>query len=177
MPKFRKLFHSVFGGKHDDGTGPKSSEPDLPLGLPVLPPNRQHVLTPSASHEDLTRFIRPNGVFFEQFPRELRDQIYIAAFGERTVHMDLQFEYPRYSDLSRTLIHAQVNSYGRTDYNAGRRWAWWSSVCHRHPLAEAWDDNCQRGSPREMCDAFYSGEWPGKCFLGVMGWLLSCRQA
>jgi len=177
MPKLRKWLRGILSGAHDNDSGLKPSEPAIPAGLPVLPKKRKHLITPSSSCDNLTQSTTPNGAFFERLPRELRDQIYIAAFGDRTVHMDLRFQYLRAWTAPRVPTHAQVTDLGDRYHNAEPGLAWWSCVCHRHPLGEPWADQCQIGSPRGMCDAFYPGEWPGKCFLGVMGWLLSCRQA
>lgn len=174
MPKLGKWSRSLFSDTHDSGHNIKTPQLILPPGLP---PERKHLLTPRPSCEEIAQLPTPSGAFFERLPRELRDQILIAAFGNRTVHIDLQLKHPQLPDASCNLTHAQVNANGEEDPYAEPRWEWWSSVCHRHPLAEAWDDRCQLGSPRNMCDHFYSGQWPLKCFLGVMGWLLTCRQA
>ncbi|KAM7206139.1 hypothetical protein V8F20_002921 [Naviculisporaceae sp. PSN 640] len=66
------------------------------------------------------------------------------------------------------------------------QWEWWGSVCHRDVewrmredprkrlLAEPWRDTCREG---EACCDGWAGAIPDKCMVGVMGWLLSCRQA
>ncbi|KAI5457370.1 hypothetical protein BGZ63DRAFT_467274 [Mariannaea sp. PMI_226] len=74
-------------------------------------------------------------------------------------------------------------------------WYWQSSVCHRkrwNPDGEFWryfpgmsgSANANLPPFRDQCRwgwALYCDEWPGdmpgKCMIGVMGWLLSCRQA
>lgn len=112
--------------------------------------------------------------FFKRLPIELRRQIYIAAFGGRVIHMDLRFGYPE----------LPVPRHGRTTGNgvyprdrfAQPDWMWWSSVCHRDPMDEGYKDRCHTGSGDTQCD-LWPGEIPDKCFLGVMGWLLSCRRA
>lgn len=176
MPQIRKWLRRIFGDKHE-GNGRKASEPAIPP-LPVLPSNRKHRLTPSSSLDNLQPLIRPNGPFFERLPAELRSQIYVAAFGDRIVHLDLRQEYPRIMEAPTAPTHAQVSDDGEErNREAGPRWVWWSSVCHRHPIAPAWADQCHLGSPREMCDTYYAGQWPGKCFLGIMGWILACRQS
>lgn len=54
------------------------------------------------------------------------------------------------------------------------------ALCHqtmpspRH-VASLTDDEGTQG--RAMCCFVYEGTKPGKCLLGSMGWLLSCRQA
>lgn len=174
MARFRKWLRGILSDVHERNNDPTAPEPALPPGLPGLPPKRKHVLTPRPSREDITYLQESNGAFFERLPSELRDQIFLFAFGNRIVHIDLQFEHPKLSDPSRHLAHAQVSANADRDLKVHPRWAWWSSVCHRHPIAEPWDDRCQSGLARKMCDAFYPGDG---CFLGAMGWLLTCRQA
>lgn len=83
------------------------------------------------------------------------------------------------------------NSYHR-DPQRPQEWTWWSSVCHRavpywnfHPpppgsghFADPANDTCRKasGDLRHCCD-YYPGIMPNKCFIGVVPWLLTCRQA
>ncbi|CAH0030072.1 unnamed protein product [Clonostachys rhizophaga] len=80
------------------------------------------------------------------------------------------------------------------DTTKRKKWRWLSCVCHRQlPTAKRlafgrrhnmnhWGstfkephfDRCLAG--RGYC-TLWPGEWPSKCFVGVYGWLLSCRQA
>ena len=177
MAKIRKRLRQIFRDTQEEKAGRKASEPAVPP-LPLLPATRKHILTPTSSLENLTPLIQPNGPFFERLPPELRRQIYLAAFGDRTIHLDLRQERPRLVDAPKAPTHAQVGEDGgERNRKTGGRWVWWSSVCHRHPMAPAWADQCQLGSSRRMCDTFYPGQWPGKCFLGSMGWILACRQS
>ncbi|KAL8862382.1 MAG: hypothetical protein Q9178_001391 [Gyalolechia marmorata] len=143
MRRFKKWLRSILSG------AAPNDQKNEPPSLPYLPAQRKHIITPRpSSEEDLTEIPKPNGAFFELLPRELRDQIYIAAFGKRIIHIDLQFaSYPKLpDDASRILTtHAQEvgNANDRRDPEARVRWAWWSSVCHRHP---AWDDRCSHWS-------------------------------
>ena len=141
------------------------------LDVLALPSPRKHVLTRRSSFEKTPRL---DSLFFERLPREVRDQIYIAAFGGRTLHMDRQWNRPLVPHESSQFIHANLTNDMERDQNVRYEWAWWSSVCHRHPVAEPWDDKCTSGSSRKLCNHFYPRD---DCFLGVMGWLLSCRQA
>ena len=64
-------------------------------------------------------------------------------------------------------------------------WEWRSSVCHRDSewrmrpshgkrmVSEPWGDTCCEGVAR--CGD-WAGDVPGKCVVGVMGWLCVCRQ-
>jgi hypothetical protein len=64
------------------------------------------------------------------------------------------------------------------------RWAWWGCVCHRDvekrmlhrqgDVLDPWEDGCTDGFA--ACKG-WSGEQPTSCYIGIMGWLLSCRQA
>lgn len=175
MPKFKKWFHGIFSGVLDSNDNSKTSGSPLPPGLPGLPTQRKYILTPSPSREEITDCLTPNDVFFAKLPRELRDQVYTAAFRDRTIHIDLKFTYPQLPNASRTFTHAQVNTNGGRNPDLQPRWAWWSSVYHRHPTAEASDDIYQSGSPRDIYKFFYSKEWPKECFLGIIGWLITCR--
>ena len=161
--------------------------------LPILDSQRPCILTPSASHESLILSAAPataNSAFFQRLPFELRQKILIEALGNRTVHMDLRFDRPmlvpqnRQQDVAR--CHANVAAPSlkpKPDRSKPKRWLWWSSVCHRagpggfgSPMSEeAYEDECRQGES-SWCE-FWPGEKPGKCFIGAMGWLLSCRQA
>ncbi|CAG9936313.1 unnamed protein product [Clonostachys rosea f. rosea IK726] len=75
-----------------------------------------------------------------------------------------------------------------------RQWTWFGCVCHRIPptcsalsygrrrswpighgiASEPNGDCCLEGAG--TCNE-WPGEWPGKCQIGALGWLLSCRQA
>lgn len=83
--------------------------------------------------------------------------------------------------------------YVPVDKLRSKRWQWWSCVCHRRvrtpwvvikgthttdpvwPKDEVWYDRCRYGENR-YCEMI-SGTAPGKCMVGVMGWLLSCHAA
>lgn len=151
----------------------------LPPGLPVLPSKRPHVLTPSSSRTDLNLSGASGSTFFERLPPELRYKIYLHAFGNRTVHMDLRFDHPWVTGP----LHAGTSGYGVNEPGHALdsippAWIWWSSVCHRHPIIpeRCCEDTCRTGMTGTLCPLF-PGVHPFKCFVGVMGWLLTCRQA
>ena len=174
MSTFRTWIRKKTLSAHDSSNSLEVSEPALPSGLPVLPPKRQRVLTPSSSHENIIQNIPTQSPFFQRLPLELRRQIYIFAFGGRTVHMDLRFDYPQLPGSP----HAPSNvEYTRLQDNTVRAgWIWWSSVCHRNPVLEGWEDGCRTGSANTTC-FLYPGKMPEKCYLGVLGWLMACRQS
>jgi hypothetical protein len=177
MPKLstwiRKKMRS-FRDNNDDH--PKPSTPLIPYGLPVLPAKRQHILTPSPSRENLKihHGKGSSASFFQRLPFELRREIYLIAFGNRTVHMDLEYNYAEPTGKG----HARRDRDAKfaLDRSVPPEWRWWSSVCHRNPVADIWLDQCRSGDNYAMCYMF-PGKWPDKCYLGLMGWLLTCRQA
>lgn len=173
MPKF-----STWLRKRLQCADNKGNSALLP-GLPILPSKRQHLLTPSPSHTDLNCKDSSASPFFSRLPPELRHRIYLDAFGNRTLHMDLRFDHPWVAGP----CHAGTNNLGAGEpghavTSIPPAWIWWSSVCHRHPgiPERCSEDHCRSGGSYTRCDLF-PGEGPGKCFVGVMGWLLACRQA
>jgi len=81
----------------------------------------------------------------------------------------------------------RVNGYA-VDTGQPKRWIWHGSVCHHNcesvvrrgkrgegGIREPFVDRCFDGRGVE-CHT-WSGEMPSKCYPGVMGWLLTCRQA
>lgn len=182
---------------------PKSDE--TPEQLPFLPQHRPRVLTPSPSRESLVlsaEAATSNSAFFQKLPSEIRRKILKEAFGMFAMHMHLSLEYPRIPIKDRTPQdsgrHARI-SYIPNTWEAQKppkrfgipkqkTWQWFGCICHRSwpwHLSQ-WQpywmggstpdfDRCIAGS---TCDCKeWPGEAPGKCFIGAMGWLLSCRQA
>lgn len=158
-------------------------------GLPFLPAQRPRILTPSPSHEFLVPSVASAAAkssFFQRLPFEIRHKILTEAFGDMTVHMDLRYDRPPVPSRGPKFSHAGVHAPGgrpKLDKSKPKQWRWWSSVCHRSapiPLGESWstkpfEDGCRWG------EGYWCESWPGetqhKCFIGAMGWLLSCRQA
>lgn len=168
--------------------------------LPFLP-------TPPSTGEDATTRGVPktapapqNGIFFERLSPDLRRIILVEAFGDRVVHMDLRYDRPLRARPPRKFMHAggvdvldQGHSASR-QMRKPRAWQWYSCVCHRDPVwfMERWHgakldvgdmashpvmDSCLRRRP-QSCDSppGDTGDM-SRCFLGVMGWLMTCRQA
>lgn len=166
-------------------------------GLPTLPRVRPRVLTPSPSRENLilsAAAATANSAFFQKLPPEIRRKILKEAFGNYTMHMHLGLDFPKVPlDVRQrdpVHIHANVKNAGRntrpqTKFGIPirKKWQWWSSICHRY-TPSTWPNNyslpcqgeCYTGYYRRRCEA-WPGKTPGKCFIGVMGWLLSCRQS
>lgn len=147
-------------------------------------------LTPSESDYGL----------FHRLPLEIRHLILAEAFGFRTIHIDLSFGYPleRKETPSSTLLkerrHCDLGSKLVPDENQPKGWQWFGCVCHRRSewVAEEceeykfrWDarmpgvhdDGCLRGV---ICSCETGTEQDHEldpCFIGIMGWLLSCHSA
>ncbi|KAK4041493.1 hypothetical protein C8A01DRAFT_34446 [Parachaetomium inaequale] len=198
----RRLFHKVRGRNSADGTGDNNAiQNELPP-LPFLPAQRPRPLTPSASEQSPVTL----GTL-ARLPAELRCRILMAAFGGRTLHLDLRLAHPRRPDdlaapvsghheYEHDLGAAPLSEYYGPDEASPKTWRWYSSVCHRmEPPGSRWEhrsvrlgypvyryphtDGCLRGEA--MCCALWPPESAagiqGKCRVGVMGWLLACRQA
>ncbi|KAI5457176.1 hypothetical protein BGZ63DRAFT_84652 [Mariannaea sp. PMI_226] len=164
-------------------------------------PDPRHTLTRPVSRNAATRQAA-NDLFFGRLPPEIRYAIQLMAFGDRTLHMDLRFDHPFNLIEKRPYpawaIHARIHSQTMAGNSHLRdsqdmRWRWFGCVCHRYPpsgpphlhlgrrrnypwghFREPDVDLCLEGSG--LCNE-WPGEWPSKCQIGIMGWLLSCRNA
>lgn len=140
---------------------------------------------------------------FGRLPWEIRQQILGEAFGGRTLHIDLTFDHPlirtspshgnRESKSDKNArAHCGFGSELVRDPKQPKGWQWFGCVCHRrlahvdqewmlegHRMIEPYQDECIPGDPigklvrchDEVCLC------ESECFVGVMGWLLTCRQA
>lgn len=160
-----------------------------PPPLEPLPSPRRRPITPS--NDSNPCHPQNQSPFFSLLPPEIRRAILLYAFGNRTVHIDLSYERPML-DCSNiepgaaTLPHAAFNE--KRDASEAPQWRWRSSVCHRnapwYPSNHRWwlmnwhrpdIDSCMEGNGF-ACRAWL-GDWPAKCQVGTLGWILSCRQA
>lgn len=133
--------------------------------------------------------------FFDVLPPEIRRKILIFAFGQQTVHMDLQFRRP-FAKTWKEGSHGGLPVRQKDEAGGNfieqrmigdKKWMWYSCVCHRHsPDEQDWlchgrmagnefeKDTCLLGNGQ--CE-----HWPGKsqkkCYIGAMGWLLTCQRA
>ncbi|KAI2473137.1 hypothetical protein F4781DRAFT_427548 [Annulohypoxylon bovei var. microspora] len=162
-----------------------------PNVLPQLPVQRAFALTPSPSREHLLAS-SASSPFFRLLPMEVRRLVLIEAFGDRTVHVDFVFDHPvlYLSDEgarrggSHCGIDVGSDYWRKRDTTKPKAWRWFSCVCHRDfewcvrgegLISEPYDDTCLAGTAG--CCRGWPGVMPDKCFVGVMGWLLACRQA
>ena len=158
-----------------DDSKPSKDHQGWRLPLPELRPRN---LTPASSHESLlANHNMQNASFFKKLPLELRQYVYEAAFGGRTVHIELRF----YGHARADPTHAHGYNHAGLDPDSRRRrstwptWIWRSCVCHRSP---AWEPHPDRiWLTPHTTYGYFPGPMPGKCFIGATGWLLTCRQA
>ncbi|KAK0652762.1 hypothetical protein B0T16DRAFT_406768 [Cercophora newfieldiana] len=178
------------------------NEPRSPP-LPFLPTPRLRRLTAGQwQSKDSVQLEMESYGLFGKLPLELRREILTEAFGGQTLHMDLSHKHPlvrlqpseeESQSPPHQHRHCGLESELVCDTSQAKRWEWFSCVCHRRPgyseaekeqrlqamkgalTVEPCDDECLEGS-ESMC-ACPSGASTAACFVGVMGWLLSCRQA
>jgi hypothetical protein len=203
-PLFPLIMHRRFKEWMDAKRHSRQRVPQDPE-IPRLPNPRPYALTPLPSQEQITTLAET--VPFFRLPLELRRKTLIHAFGNRTVHMDLVLTHPLREPLnnegfiyrSTNPAHRQFGDTGHlwpyTKENLGldrsqpKYWQWRGCVCHRlppprfkitvdfHNFIKPGDDRCCEGW------AAYCSLWtkmtdkPDSCWIGAMGWLLTCRQA
>lgn len=166
--------------------------------LPFLPPPPSYNENGTSQDAAATVPTLHNGTFFERLSPDLRRMILIEAFGDRTIHIDLRLDRPLRPRPPRKRMHAggvDVLAQGDGWYRETKKpraWQWYSCVCHRDPesFVERWHgagegpmashparDTCLRRRP-QSCDSppGDTGDM-SRCFLGVTGWLMTCRQA
>ncbi|KAM0350173.1 hypothetical protein ACHAPU_003338 [Fusarium lateritium] len=117
--------------------------------VPHLPDPRPYALTPSSSVQDF-KIPPQTPLFFQKLPPEIRYEILVLAFGDRTVHMDLFFNHPFAKKLlsDRTTMDPYAHGASKTphlnylDRTQPPRWQWGGCVCHRNPspLFSRYDD-------------------------------------
>ncbi|KAH8705668.1 hypothetical protein BGW36DRAFT_367975 [Talaromyces proteolyticus] len=165
---------------------PENSEVDP---LPFLPTKRNPI-TPSPSTDCLLN-IDSYGIF-GKLPPEIRRQILIQAFGNRTWHVDLNY-IPSQLNIAHQKKQLSRDTYLKnpglkTDDEESPSWQWFSCECFRwehwhrgvkYPghMHLPYGDNCLGG---QVCSCGGDGKHvrkPREHSIGIMGWLLSCRMA
>ncbi|KAF4973147.1 hypothetical protein FSARC_491 [Fusarium sarcochroum] len=171
--------------------------------MPRLPKPRPRDLTPFGYRDGRTDPPNSPKAFFQhcayyKSPPEIRRCILRLAFGDRRMHMDLSYHYTDDTppEGNQFANHRHCGIPGRAsiyeikipDENS-RLWRWWGCICHRLPpdfdTARTgpmtyggpdgiWVDNCDIGEAKHC--ASWPGSTPYKCHVGIIGWLLSCRQ-
>lgn len=152
----------------------------------VLPWTCQSPLSPTPSRTDLiasASAATADSAFFQHLPSEIRREILVMAFGNRTMHMSLEFNHPRQlSDLEvsrwgrylRPTVHSPPQRL-ELDKRAPMAWQWCGCLCWRTGRPNLpHKDVCLPGG--ERCWE-HASDVLDMCLIGAMGWLLSCRLA
>ncbi|KAK3370633.1 hypothetical protein B0H63DRAFT_487336 [Podospora didyma] len=165
--RFRRLLHTIRGRNPVDD---EPHEDDDRPSLPFLTAERPSILTPTPPRQSVVSL----GTF-ALLPPELRREVLLAAFGERTLHIDLRLMHPRLPDRGDGIDeHGGGLAPKGWNYNPDRTtpkaWRWWSCECHsQFPPGSKWerravaltgealkkrwpyhfpsDDTCSRGDP------------------------------
>ncbi|KAH8892533.1 hypothetical protein GQ53DRAFT_805991 [Thozetella sp. PMI_491] len=171
---------------------------------------RTHDLTPAQSSDNLVAATAPPAAgspFFECLPPEIRRKVLIEAFGDRIMHMSLEFAHPRRlvprPTQSREPPKPQPSRVGQLIPGLSVPFRWpaieWvaylppgqgARLCYQDKEApEIWQwRGCACWSwslpyQRDICLPGIGKCWekdsdvPAICLVGAMGWLLTCRQA
>ncbi|EXK36066.1 hypothetical protein FOMG_09257 [Fusarium oxysporum f. sp. melonis 26406] len=173
--------------------------------LPLLPNPRPRALTPSLTPGDKVisnlalRPLYQESCFWFKVPPNIRRDILRLAFGDTRLHIYMNRGYPDVLPEPDSKFHCRVVTepenwgYQRfpvTDESQVEVWQWRGSRCHRYPPSIAmaqgpmthggskgpWIDFCRNGGDPDICEAWREDEGPSACNIGVIGWLLSCRQ-
>lgn len=161
---------------------------------PFLPSHRRPI-TPSNVTPQLSAC-----AFFTKLPEDIRREILIAAFGDRTIHMNLEFTHPYPvlpplddaggNNTHRHTHHARIAPLRNEHllHKSDMVWRWDGSVCHRQardyaPVGQdacflfhaVWLDGCMAGR-NTYCES-YGVSLPRDCQIGILGFVLSCKQA
>lgn len=187
--------------------GRPKSEAEEPMRepLPFLPPHRPGALTPSPSRRSSTfapSLLLNNYGLFGRLPYELRRQVLMEAFGGKTLHVSLTYGHPvvrrppvkvaEEEEIANR--HCGLGSELVPDETQPQAWRWFGCVCHRRTgystseieqrearskfsrTIEPCDDECLKGLLCR-CELREGSSNNAECFVGIMGWLLACRQA
>ncbi|KAF5672223.1 hypothetical protein FCIRC_8476 [Fusarium circinatum] len=137
--------------------------------------------------------------FWFRVPPNVRRDILRLAFGDTRIHINLEYNHPHIAHPESSNLHCGIvvgpgeypgEETRVLDETKPATWRWWSSRCHRSypdeikgqgPMTRGgalgpWVDCCRNGGDSSICEAWKEQEGPLACHVGVMGWLLSCRQ-
>ncbi|KAK9444522.1 hypothetical protein VB005_01585 [Metarhizium brunneum] len=196
---FHKLLRRVFRKKAKPR---RRQQPRPAIQLRPIP----HLPLPVLTAEDgIFEKLTVSGTkygLFHRLPLEIRRIILAEAFGYRTIHIDLAFDHPLVRRPSLTAPTSSSPDDARhcglgiklvPDTSQPRRWQWFGCVCHRRAEWTAaereknwWnlgrtiglhDDECIKGTICWCNTGADQGTGSDSCFIGIMGWLLSCRSA
>lgn len=175
----------------EDTANDQQEQEAPPVPFPPITPTQR--LDTFADRGDQPDAVAASG-FFQRLPPDVRRMILIAAWGDRTVHVDLRHGLPLVED-ARAHGNEAAARWHETAVTSPE-WRWYGCVCHqfaprrlrtstiRSARQESFVyrpclDVCVlfQDNPSSPCCDRWAGEKPGKCRVGAMGWLRSCRQA
>lgn len=150
----RAVLESVGIGKD---TCRVNGSPTDPNHLPSLPPNYCSLLSTLSDYRSPVEIhSQSQSPFFSRLPPEVRNLIYLFAFGNRRVHLDFNF-------------HPQRGE-----------WKWWHRVCDDAENCCDKTFQCpEHAGAEEAMLKFGSHAWVKEGFeykLNTVNWLRSCRR-
>ncbi|KAK2808810.1 hypothetical protein FQN49_008672, partial [Arthroderma sp. PD_2] len=127
MPKFTEWIRKITQRSHPDEhhESPRHApprrlrRPRTPL-IPILPPNRRPVSFSYTSRTASDQWATDDSLFFTRLPPEIRQMVYIALFGARTIHMSFQYSTSYVAGKA----HARLDTVKRTG-DLTLKWRWW----------------------------------------------------
>jgi hypothetical protein len=171
--------------------------------LPLLPSPRPRALTPDLSCDsEATQAPKPlyqKTCLWFKIPPNIRRDILRLAFGDTRLHLFIDWDHPdvprqpsqnRHCGIACGTVGDDSRIERLTDKTQPQKWQWWGSRCHRSgpndtenlgPMTRdgskgPWADGCRNGGEPDLCEAWRCQYGPSACHIGVIGWLLSCRQ-
>lgn len=138
---------------------------------PDLPTHRPRPLTPSATRESLLISVAAataESDFFQKLPFEIRHKILLHAFGGNVLHLGICFMPPRVPPS-----HKPPRGLRPGGIQLQLRLESFVCISPDSPRTSTHNEYHKGSGPWCTCKA--KGE--GICYIGIMGWLLSCRQA
>ena len=166
---------------------------------PTLSPSQRRPLTATPSDESLvaSALTSTRSSPFFRLPPDIRESIFMEAFGGRFIHMDTSivqkrvckaFPWTENSGAVSGLHNANIWNVPLAVWGKKTVCVWCSSVCRRTVESPFRPDRIARGEVPQPFDCACHLRWATQCMhwpedvptthrLGVMGWLLSCRQA
>lgn len=155
--RLRQLKQRLSTPNRSFGLLPDHSRPSIE---PRLPKERESVLTPCPSSEYLVyQRTAATSSFFRLLPPEIRRHIYLKAFGDSVVHINLFRTSPPWGN--RPFRRRPFHSRPLAEFMG---WEWVTGV----ETCASWES------------VWYGTEdWspPYDESFGILGWLTSCRQA
>ncbi|KAM5363894.1 hypothetical protein BFJ70_g79 [Fusarium oxysporum] len=153
--------------------------------LPLLPNPRPRALTPSLTPGDKVisnlapRPLYQESCFWFKVPPNIRRDILRLAFGDTRLHIYMNRGYPDVPPEPDSKFHCRVvtepENWGYQRFPVTDESQAQGPMTHGGSKGP-WIDFCRSGGDPDICEAWREDEGPSACNIGVIGWLLSCRQ-